>query len=33
MVVNGGTLRFHKAITGQVKNLADAYEPARKGDS
>ncbi len=32
MVVNGWTLLFHKAIIGQVKNLADAYEPARKVD-
>ncbi|MGH6619323.1 MAG: type II toxin-antitoxin system YhaV family toxin [Alphaproteobacteria bacterium] len=33
MVVNGWTLLFHEAIIGQVKNLADAYERARKADS
>lgn len=32
MVVNGWTLLFHEAIIGQVKNLADAYERARKAD-
>jgi toxin YhaV len=32
MVVNGWTLLFHDAIIGQVKNLADAFERARKRD-
>jgi toxin YhaV len=32
MIVNGWTLLFHEAIIGQVKNLADAYERARKAD-
>jgi toxin YhaV len=30
MIVNGWTLLFHEAIVGQVKNLAGAYERARK---
>ncbi len=32
MIVNGWTLLFHGAIIGQVKNLADAYERARKAN-
>ena len=32
MVVNGWTLLFHDAIIGQLTNLADAYEQARKTD-
>jgi len=32
MVVNGWTLLFHEAIIGQVRNLADACERARKAD-
>jgi toxin YhaV len=30
MIVDGWTLLFHDAIVGQVKNLAGAYERARK---
>jgi toxin YhaV len=32
MIVNGWTLLFHEAIIGQVKNLAAAYERARRAD-
>jgi toxin YhaV len=32
MVVNGWTLLFHEAIVGQLKNLADACQRARKTD-
>jgi toxin YhaV len=32
MVVNGWTLLFHEAVVGQLKNLADAFERARKAD-
>ncbi len=30
MIVNGWTLLFHETMVGQVKNLIDAYERARK---
>jgi toxin YhaV len=32
MVVNGWTLLFHDAIVGQLKNLAEACQRARKAD-
>ncbi len=32
MVVNGWTLLFHDAVIGQLTNLADACERARKAD-
>jgi len=32
MVINDWTILFHEAVIGQVKNLADAYERARKAD-
>jgi toxin YhaV len=32
MVVNGRTLLFHEAIDSQLKNLASAFERARKAD-
>jgi toxin YhaV len=32
MVVNGWTLLFHEAIDSQLKNLASAFERARKAD-
>jgi toxin YhaV len=32
MVVDGWTLLFHEAIIGQLRNLATAYERARKAD-
>lgn len=32
MIVNGWTLLFHDALIGQVKNLAEVFERARKAD-
>jgi toxin YhaV len=32
MLVNGWTLLFHEAIIGQIKDLAEAYDRARKAD-
>jgi toxin YhaV len=32
MVVNGWTLLFHEAVIGQLQNLADAFERARRSD-
>jgi len=32
MIINGWTLLFHDSVTGQVKNLADAYARARKAN-